>query len=158
MHVWYTVFKSGFSDSNIKSLGPTPKKDVWYIIFKWGLKSQLEFYVGPIPNLSSAICLFLNPIWIQIQTEFMWVPVSYRYWAHLFSFLPIFSLSLLHLLLCFSLSCSRPLKPPKFHRENGRKQTEKIERRKCQKPKQKRLINPSFLQWLGGAKPNPICW
>ena len=38
--------------------------------FKWGLKSQLEFYVGPMPNLSLVICLFLNPI----RTEFMWVP------------------------------------------------------------------------------------
>ena len=26
-----------------------------------------------MPNLSSAICLFLNPIQIQIRTEFMWV-------------------------------------------------------------------------------------
>ena len=63
------------------------------MIFKWELKSQLEFYVDPMPNLSSAICLFLNPIRIQIRTEFMWVPIYYRYWAHVFSFLPIFSLS-----------------------------------------------------------------
>ena len=93
MRVWYTIFKSGFCDSNTKSLGPTPKKLVWYIIFKWGLKSQLEFYVDPMPNLSSAFHLFLNPSRIQIRTEFMWVPVYYRYWANVFSFLPIFSLS-----------------------------------------------------------------
>jgi hypothetical protein len=61
-------------------------------------------------NLSSSFGLFLNPSWIQIRTQFLWVPVYYHYWAHVILFSP-FSLSLLQ---CFSasLSCSRPLQSP----------------------------------------------
>ena len=78
------------------------KKLVWFLIFEWELKSQLEFYVDPMLNLNSAFHLFLNLNRIQIRTKFMWVPVYYRYWAHVFSFLPIFSLSF----ICFSASLS----------------------------------------------------
>ncbi len=46
------------------------KKDVWYTWFKWGLKSQLKFCVSPMPNLSLAFHLFLNPSRIQIRTQF----------------------------------------------------------------------------------------
>jgi hypothetical protein len=31
--------------------------------------------MGPMPNLRTAISLFLNPSRIQIRTQFMWVPV-----------------------------------------------------------------------------------
>ena len=86
--------------------GSHVKKHVWYAIFKWKLKSQLEFYVGSMPNLSSVICLFLNLIW----TKFMWVPVSYRYWAHTFLLSPIFSLSSIS--FSASLSCSRLITEP----------------------------------------------
>ena len=87
--------------------GSPLKKHVWYAIFKWGLKSQLKLYMGPMSNLSSIICLFLNLIWIQIRTQFTCVPVLLPLLGpHVSSFSP-FSLSLLHLLLFFSLPRSR---------------------------------------------------
>jgi hypothetical protein len=49
--------------------------------------------MGPMPNLSSAFALFLNPVRIQIWTQFLWVPVYYRYWAHTFLLFSQFSLS-----------------------------------------------------------------
>jgi hypothetical protein len=58
-----------------------------------------------MPNLSSPFHLFLNPNRIQIQTQFfLWVPVYYRYWAHLFLFSHFHSLS--------SRSFSASLSPP----------------------------------------------
>jgi hypothetical protein len=59
-----------------------------------------------MPNLSSHFDLFLNPSRIQIRTQFLWVPVYYRYWAHVLLFSP-FSLSLsssASLLLSLALS------------------------------------------------------
>ena len=35
------------------------------------MKSQLEFYMGLMPNLSSAFSLFLNPSRIQIRTQIL---------------------------------------------------------------------------------------
>ena len=84
----------------------TAKKVVWYKIFEWGLKSQLEFYVGPMSNLSSAFGLFLNPSRIQIRIEFMCgsqfiIVTGPRYF---------FSLHFLSLSSrCFPLSFSQPL-------------------------------------------------
>ena len=75
---WLFGTRNSNCDSVIQihnQLVPLKKKDVWYVVFKWGLKSQLEFYVGPMSNLSSPFDLFFNPSRIQIRTEFMWVPV-----------------------------------------------------------------------------------
>ena len=59
-----------------------------------------------MPNLSSPFHLFLNPSQIQIRTQFTWVPVYYRYWAHVPSFLPIFFLSPPEASLLLSLAFS----------------------------------------------------
>ena len=69
-----------------------------------------------MPNLRTPFGLLLNPSRIQIRTEFMWVLVYYCYWAHVLSFLPIFSLSLLQMLLYLLLSAlpSSPITEPRF--------------------------------------------
>ena len=85
------------------------KNLVWYTGFKWGLKFQLEFYVGPITNLSSSFHMFLNPSRIQILTQFFCGSQFITVAGPTLFFSPIFSLSP-PLLLCLSLSnISRPL-------------------------------------------------
>ena len=83
----------------------------WCLIqFKWRLKSQLEFYVSPIPNLRTSINLFLNSSRIQIWIEFMWVLVLLSLLGP--RFFSLHFLSLLQMLLCFSLSWATPLQSP----------------------------------------------
>ena len=68
-----------------------------------------------MPNLSLAFHLFLNPSRIQIQTQFLWVPVYYRYWAHTFLlFSPIFSLSPPDVVLLLSLLLSGISQPLRY--------------------------------------------
>ena len=85
--------------SNPKNRGSHIKKNVWYMRFKWGLKSQLEFYVDPMPILSSAFHLFLNPSRIQIRTQFFCGSQFITVSGPIFFFSPIFSLSLSPLVL-----------------------------------------------------------
>ena len=113
VRVWYTQLNPWFWIQIQKIAGPTAKNHVWYKGFKWGFKSQLEFYVGPMANLSSPLQLFLNPSRIQIRTQFFCGSQFLPLLGPPNSFLP-FSLSLLH---CFSASLSlssRPLqvRPP----------------------------------------------
>jgi hypothetical protein len=75
-----------------------------------------------MPNLSYPFNLFLNSSQIQIQTQFIWVPVLLPLLGPRSSFLPIFSLSP-PVLLCFSHPCSRAFHSH-FTVEDKQKQTE----------------------------------
>ena len=102
MHVWYTGFKSGFCDSNTKSLGPAPKNLFGILFLSEDWNPNLNFIWIPCQ------------IWVQPFTCF-WIQAGFKSGLNscgsqfitatgptYFLFSP-FSLSLLHLLLCFSL-------------------------------------------------------
>ena len=135
MRVWYTQLNPGFWIQIQKIAGPTAKNHVWYKGFKWGFKSQLEFYVGPIANLSSPLQLFLNPSRIQIRTQFFCGSHFLPLLGPPNSFLP-FSLSP-PLLLCLSLSLLSAISRP-LHR---RRQTKKYPTKQKQTEMQKIILS-----------------
>ena len=100
MRVWYTQLKPWFWIQIQKIAGPMIKNLVWYRGFKWGLKSQLEFYVGPMTNLSSPV--FESKPDSNPYSIFLWVLVFTVAGPTKF-ISPVFSLSP-PLLLCLSLS------------------------------------------------------
>ena len=107
LRVWYTQLNPWFWIQIQKIAGPTVKNHVWYKGFKWGFKSQLEFLCGSHSKFEFSLQLFLNPVRIQIRTQFFCGSQFLPLLGPPNSFLP-FSLSLLH---CFSASLSLSSRP-----------------------------------------------